>query len=354
MAANLQTVNVDGSSVGALLDEARGRGLKLNERAAVESSMMQRASRHHHIDMGKVVGFAAALFGLLALTHCGDDGSPGGPGSGGSGADGGVGAAAQAGEGSDAGGSNGKGGSSRGEGGAAGSSEMTAGAPPEGMGGAGSGNAGAPGSDGGMPGSSSDGGAAGNDGGMPTGSDGGSNGEDGGAPSGTGGSPDPGPSTLYLFDGGGKAGALGGRAGADAVCQAAVASHSALGLTSVRAFLSVNASDEIRDMPVSYGFPTGVPIHGPTGVKIADDWADLLDGSVDATLTAAQALATDYFYTGSGSDGALDVHNCSGWTDSGTLFDGHYGSSYFTDARWVATGDATCGLTQYHVLCLGW
>lgn len=284
--------------------------------------------------MGKFVGFAAAFSGLLALTHCGDDGSPGSPG--GSGADGGVGAAAHAGEG---------GSGLGGEGASAGSSEMIAGAPPEGMGGGGSNNAGAPSNDGGMPGSAS-GGVPGNDGGSP--------GDDGGAPSGAGGAPDLGPTTLYLFDGGGKAGALGGRTGADAMCQTAAASHSALGLSSVRAFLSVSASDEIRDMPVSYGFPTGVPIHGPTGVKLADDWADLLDGSVDATLAAAQALATDYFYTGSSSDGALDVHNCSGWTDSGTLFDGHYGSSYFTDAGWIATGDATCGLTQYHVLCLGW
>ncbi len=159
---------------------------------------------------------------------------------------------------------------------------------------------------------------------------------------------------LYLFDGGGKAGALGGRSGADAVCQTAAAGFGGLGMTSVRGFLSVSATDEVRDMPVNYGFPTGVPIKGPTGTKVADDWADLLDGSLDASLSSAQVTVASFYYTGSGSDGALDAHNCTGWTDGATTFDGHYGIPASTSTTWIAQSDATCGLAAYHLLCVGW
>jgi hypothetical protein len=97
-------------------------------------------------------------------------------------------------------------------------------------------------------------------------------GEDAGQDSG----PDP---AVYLFASPGQVGAIGGRSGADGRCTAAAPALS-LPIAHTAAFISVTDSDEIRDMPSLYSVPTSLPILGPTGVRIADDWADLLDGSI--------------------------------------------------------------------------
>ncbi|MCC6217463.1 MAG: hypothetical protein IT376_21580 [Polyangiaceae bacterium] len=156
---------------------------------------------------------------------------------------------------------------------------------------------------------------------------------------------------VYLFDGGGTDTALGGRAGADALCAASTGS---LPITQSRAFLSVSASDEIRDLPGNYSIPTDQRILGPNGSVIASDWADLLSGTLDRSLADAGVLTSNFWYSGSGPDGSLDAHTCTGWTTDGALFDGHYGVSGQTTSAWISTADATCGLAGYHVVCAGW
>ena len=78
----------------------------------------------------------------------------------------------------------------------------------------------------------------------------------------------PGATDIVIFDAGGTYdGNLGGRAGADALCQASA--NRPAGYTNVRAFLSVDVNDEIRDMPGNYGIPTNLPIVGPNGTQLA-------------------------------------------------------------------------------------
>lgn len=164
------------------------------------------------------------------------------------------------------------------------------------------------------------------------------------------------PERLVLYDAGGVAGAIGGRSGADVLCGIAAETtpgvpHHAI----TRAFISVDADDEIRDMPIRYGVPTDRPITSPGRTIIADDWADLLDGSIDVELDDGGVLTTtNFWYSGSLSDGSVSTATCSGWTSDSTLNAGHYGSSQTTGSGWMTTGGAICGSHLYHVLCLAW
>lgn len=161
---------------------------------------------------------------------------------------------------------------------------------------------------------------------------------------------------LVLYDGGSVTGAIGGRGGADVMC--GVAAESATGIpvhATTRAFLSVAGDDEIRDMPTRHGVPTGRQVTGPNWNVVATDWTDLLDGSIAMELfTAGVHTATNFWYSGSLSDGSVSVNTCSGWTDGSTFFDGRYGVTQVTNSNWIDTDSATCGASTYHVLCLAW
>lgn len=170
--------------------------------------------------------------------------------------------------------------------------------------------------------------------------------------------PTPTPTTLVLYDAGGTFdGNLGGRAGADALCQAS--GNRPAGYSNFRAFLSVNAGDEIRDMPGNYGVPTNLPIVGPNGTQLAANWAGLLDGNIDATLAAAAVLGAGGTWW-SGSDISADGsclgtcgsgQACTNWT-SNSPFDGaRIGLSDFTDPDWMAGGAFACDTTS-SVLCI--
>ena len=88
-------------------------------------------------------------------------------------------------------------------------------------------------------------------------------------------------------------GNLGGRAGADALC--AASANRPAGYANYRALISTSASDEIRNMPANYSVPTNLPITGPGPgfTRVASDWANLLDGSIDASLATAGVIPGD-------------------------------------------------------------
>lgn len=158
---------------------------------------------------------------------------------------------------------------------------------------------------------------------------------------------------LYLADG--VSGAIGGRLGADILCGQAAEGMDGLPLHArTRAFISVNSSDEIQDSH-DFGVPVDRIITGPGLVKIADDWADLLDGTIDTTLYDAGVTGpTSFWYSGSNSDGSITNTTCSGWTDGSTSLGGTYGRLNQTGSGWISTSQATCGLSGYSILCLAW
>ncbi|MDD2816855.1 MAG: DUF1554 domain-containing protein [Thiotrichaceae bacterium] len=169
--------------------------------------------------------------------------------------------------------------------------------------------------------------------------------------------------SLTSDGGGNQAGNMGGRAGADALCAASGARPltGATANTQYRAFLSVSATDEIRDMPTNYNVPTTLPIVGnypaATTTPIVGNWAALLNGT---TLTTTMQLATGAtnvgYWTGSDGTGAISAArgNCNGWTSNLVGVTGDVGTHNSTvSPNWLNGGWAgfTCDLT-YNMLCV--
>jgi hypothetical protein len=79
-------------------------------------------------------------------------------------------------------------------------------------------------------------------------------------------------------------GALGNRAATTAMCVSA-ANAQGLSCTSTVALLAYGGGDDIASLPSNHGVPSGTPIVAAgSQVQIADDWADLLDGSWDTCV----------------------------------------------------------------------
>jgi len=136
-------------------------------------------------------------------------------------------------------------------------------------------------------------------------------------------------------------GDLGGLVGADAKCQAEAVSA---GLTGTfKAWLStplVSAASRFTQHPGPYE-----KLVGATLVRVANDWADLTDGSLLSTLdTTAQGDGRGHaqVWTATFADGSAEsIGDCSGWTDgtdSGRVHQGSVGQTSRTDAYWSTYG----------------
>jgi hypothetical protein len=160
---------------------------------------------------------------------------------------------------------------------------------------------------------------------------------------------------IYMFsiDPSTTTGNMSGRIGADNLCQAKYASdYTGLGCTEVRGFISIDASDQIANMPMNYGVPTNVPILGPGGIPIANDWADLLDGVILTTMQGAGVLTALSYWTGSNADGTFysSVH-CSNYTS--TMGSGRIGSATVSNGNWLSDFTTAC-VNIGPILCIGW
>ncbi len=137
---------------------------------------------------------------------------------------------------------------------------------------------------------------------------------------------------ILMYNAGPHNGNLGGRASADALCASSQPSRYA----QARAFLSVDGTDEIRDMPANYKIPSDESIVGTTDVLIANNWNELLTGSLRTSLGVAVAgMKGASWWSGSTAAGALNSENCSGWsTDAGEQFGG-VGLGDHTTSWWI-------------------
>jgi len=146
----------------------------------------------------------------------------------------------------------------------------------------------------------------------------------------------------------------GGRAGADDLCEESIPNLPE-DYTGVRAFISVSAADDIEALDNNYDVPTGVLIESESGEVIANNWADLVDGNIDQSLTDAGVLAAATLYwTGSNSTGAAVAERCTtGWDDSGAGVDGQVGNSDEVNGDWLTNGDTvqTCD-SELPILCI--
>jgi hypothetical protein len=160
---------------------------------------------------------------------------------------------------------------------------------------------------------------------------------------------------IYLFNAGQTDGDMGGRSGANNICDTS-SNKPAACKHACYAFISSDSTHQIRDLlGPAYNIPDA-PFYGPNGLtKIADSWDDLLDGDIDETLANAGVLTSDsdHWWSGSNANGLLDI-NCSGWTtnaDPGPK--GMVGSADKTGSLWINDGTGiTCSTGTYYLLCI--
>lgn len=156
--------------------------------------------------------------------------------------------------------------------------------------------------------------------------------------------------------GAGYNGNLGGRAGANAKCSAS--GNKPAGYTNFAAFISVNASDTIAGREAFSGISTSTPIRSKNGPLLANNWADLLDGTIQNGLTAANTGLTSpgagYWSSGSLANGTLGA-TCNGWTDATGTYTEDWGSGAATGATWIYnTPGYYCTDATSDILCIAW
>lgn len=129
-------------------------------------------------------------------------------------------------------------------------------------------------------------------------------------------------------------------------------------MQNVRAFISINETDQISSFPSLYGVPTNVPILGPDSNNpnrmIGNNWNDLLDNTIQNTLENAIGGTNWYWWSGSNSDGSFPIaanNSCSNWTTNSSDY-GNEGYSN-TTTNWIYTGYYACNV-QLFLLCISW
>lgn len=145
-------------------------------------------------------------------------------------------------------------------------------------------------------------------------------------------------------------GGMGGRAGADALCVAN--KPSGLSCANIHAFLSVNESDEIRDMDGEYGYDSDAPIYwwndtNDKYVKFADRWTDMLDDTISVSQGDGTGDLTNP-YSGSYYDGSinLDKGNCDNFTSSVFEVTSASGRSGEVNGDWLDDITSPCSLDK--------
>ncbi|OHD66763.1 MAG: hypothetical protein A2176_11065 [Spirochaetes bacterium RBG_13_51_14] len=171
---------------------------------------------------------------------------------------------------------------------------------------------------------------------------------------------------VYLFSTGPHTGALttpttaSARADVDSFCTAAKNSaYPELPCINVHTFISISSSDYIAYMPKKFGLPVNRKIIGPTGVQIAADWYDLLDGTIADQLQNA-GISDTYWWSGSDTAGSyllaescVGCNTCSGWTVGTNASQGMTGAHNRTDPTWIADRGRNCN-SELNILCVCW
>jgi hypothetical protein len=145
------------------------------------------------------------------------------------------------------------------------------------------------------------------------------------------------------------------RRGSTALCEAAATSE---GIDPVgRSFVAIlcaGAGDNVDSLH-EYGFPQDRPIKTPpgmlpSGMLVADSWADLLDGP-RATLLVL-GVVSEAFWTGCISEGEAAA-NCEAWTVSSNSEFGRVGHSASEGPNWIGWAPGPCD-GRRPILCLAW
>ncbi len=134
-------------------------------------------------------------------------------------------------------------------------------------------------------------------------------------------------------------GNIGGLSGADAYCQARASAGGLPG--TYKAWLSsstVSAASRLVHH--------NVPYRQYNGNLVADNWADLIDGTLSGSVTMTELGTTVYsgFYvwTGSTTNGSSHPNTCTDWTTGSSGVSGSRGLANNTTSSWTANGSSPC------------
>ena len=143
-------------------------------------------------------------------------------------------------------------------------------------------------------------------------------------------------SELYLGD-------LGGLAGADAKCQALAMSAGLNKPGSFRAWLSTGEAS-----PSGWDVDPAMRYQLPSGMVVADDWTDLLDGELKLAISQNEDGvvlddgANTSVWTGTLPDGTAALANCAEWHSASWMDGGKVGLRIYSDYRWTNRLEQKC------------
>jgi hypothetical protein len=143
-------------------------------------------------------------------------------------------------------------------------------------------------------------------------------------------------------------GNFGGMAGVHDACATRAAAAGLVG--TYKAW----SSDTTSDDPESTFARSAMPYKLPNGTKVADNWADLVDGTLDApinaTETGAALTGTNVVWTHVNASGEHNGNDCGNWTNAGSGSNADVGLASSATSTWSSNGSAACnGL--YRLYC---
>jgi hypothetical protein len=126
-------------------------------------------------------------------------------------------------------------------------------------------------------------------------------------------------------------------------------------MMSYRAFITYDSADSIANMPFTYGVPINFPIVSTSNITIANDWADLMDGSIAMGLSDALVTFSDWWSGAGNTDGSgVSVASCNQWTDSTNLQWGQHASMVAFDFTWIQNTFVVPCDQNLALLCIAW
>ena len=147
-------------------------------------------------------------------------------------------------------------------------------------------------------------------------------------------------------------GNLGGLKGADDKCQAqADGPASIVPSGTYLAWLS-----DGTDSPDSRFTKSSHPYVLPDGTKVAEDYSDLTDGSIQHVINidpTGKTFGKNLFWTGTNSDGttAQQLQTCNGWMNPYTNARGMVGSTSEPSTSWSSYQQSRCNTIPNRLAC---
>ncbi len=146
--------------------------------------------------------------------------------------------------------------------------------------------------------------------------------------------------TVFVTSGSYTGAAVGGIAGADALCQGLADAVPLSG--GYKAWLGIDATDNPANRFSQQN--SGRPYVLTNGTVVADSWTDLIDGSLDSAIKIDENGTIRDFqdvWTGTNTNGNASFSDCSDW--SSTSGSGTYGETEDTNNQWTNRGTRACG-----------